>query len=66
MRIFTKRFFTLTHRDQAAIVDSRLSDLERACSFSDPDWRRRARRMLNRLSAKAVKYGVCTERRKAG
>jgi hypothetical protein len=57
MKIFTKRFFTLSRHDQAAIVDSVIRDLESA-RFLDADGERRAAQMVKRITKKAIKHGV--------
>jgi hypothetical protein len=57
MKIFTKRFFMLTHHDQVAIVDSIIHDLESA-RFLDADGERRAAQMVRRITNKAIKYGI--------
>ena len=63
MRIFTKRFFARTHRDQAAVVDSVLRELEMARPRDpNPDNRLRATQLMNRIVARAVKYGVYATR----
>ncbi len=57
MKIFTKRFFTLTRHDQAAIVDSVIHNLESA-HFLDADGERKASQMVKRITKKAIKYGI--------
>ncbi len=57
MKIFTKRFFMLTHHDRVAIVDSIIHDLESA-RFLDADGERRAAQMVRRITKKAIEYGV--------
>ena len=59
-RIFTKRFFDLSVRDKAAIVDSEIRDLENTVGFYDARDPRRAcvRRQLATLRRKAIKFGV--------
>jgi len=57
MRIFTKTFFELSPNDQAAIVDAVIRDLESAYFVNKED-RRKAARMIRRITKKAVEYGI--------
>jgi hypothetical protein len=57
MKIFTKTFFELSPYDQAAIVDSVIHDLESA-HFVDKEGRRKAARMIRRITKKAIEFGI--------
>jgi hypothetical protein len=59
MRIFTNSFFARCESDRAAIVDSALRQLEtdfgRVTTAND---RRKIKRQIRRITAKAVEYGI--------
>jgi hypothetical protein len=58
-RIFTKRFFRMGARDQAAVVEAALRDIERKYGrYVDPEDERRARRHAERIRQKAGEYGI--------
>ncbi len=60
-KVFTKRYFDLTHRDQSAIVDAALFDLESALGRVDSAGRKAIRRAMKRIEKKAVQCGIYEE-----
>jgi len=59
--IFTKRFFDLSPRDQVAVLDAALHDLEAAIGRVRPVDRRPIRRAIRRIEKKAIQCGVYEE-----
>ncbi len=61
-RIFTAKFFRLSPRDQAPIVEAELRDIEQYYGrFTSPADERRARRRAARIRKMAVRYGILSE-----
>lgn len=57
--IFTTRFFRLCARDQVAVVEAALRDIEKDYGrHAHPEDERRARRQAERIRKKAGKYGI--------
>jgi hypothetical protein len=57
--VFTKRFFRLSARDQVAVVQAVLRDIEQNYGRSlDPDDEGRARRQAGRIRKKAAQCGI--------
>lgn len=58
-RIFTKRFFDLTHADQSAVVDSIIRDIEGCIGrHCDPTDDRKAEKQIERIRQRAVEHRV--------
>lgn len=58
-RIFTARFFRMSPRDQAAVVEAELRDIENNYGrYVNPEDEKRARRQAARIRKKAVAYGI--------
>ena len=58
-RIFTKSFFELSHRDQVAVVDMAIRDLESCIGrHLNPDDDRRVERLIERIEKRAIEHGV--------
>ncbi len=57
-RLFTKRFFSLSANDQAAVVDAALRDLDDSQCWASEKDRKRAKRIRQGIIGKAVKYGI--------
>lgn len=65
-KIFTKRFFDLSHQDQAAVVDAVILDLQSALPWAEPRGRRSLMRAIRRIERKAVEHGVYGETEEGG
>ena len=59
--IFTKRFLDLSARDQSAVVDATLQDLELAVGQVVPEGRRAVKRAIKRITKKAIQCGIYEE-----
>jgi hypothetical protein len=61
-RIFTKRFFDLSHADQSAVVDAVIQDIEscigRHLNSADD---RKAEKQIERIRRRAVEHGVFSD-----
>ena len=61
-KIFTKRFFDLSHGDQAAVVDAAISDLESILGRVASEDRKGIKQRIKRITKKAAEFGIYEER----
>ena len=56
-KIFTTSFFQLSPRDQAAVVDAEIRNLE-CQTYLTPEGEKNAKRRIRRITKKAEEYGI--------